>query len=97
MTKAKLTQMHKQLETVDENMKKKESVSKKKKESTFEAHVPRGERADFLKTSITIPCSLLAELRAFGMKRKAMKLKDTDTSSLIREAIVEFLDKHKDD
>jgi hypothetical protein len=60
-----------------------------------EIHVPRGKRAEFLKVSITIPCDLLTELRALGMKRKANKQKDTDTSALIREALMEFLEKNK--
>lgn len=62
-----------------------------------ECHVPRGERADFLKITLTIPADLLTGLRALGMKRKANKMKDTDTSALIREAVIDFLNKNKCD
>jgi len=30
-----------------------------------------------------------------GLKRKAAKQKDTDTSALIREALTDFLNKHR--
>lgn len=59
-------------------------------------HLPRGERADFLKITMTIPGELLSELRALGMKRKILGQKDTDTSALIREALIEFLEKYRD-
>jgi hypothetical protein len=99
MTKATLSQMNKQLKDQKdkaEKEQKKSNVQKKEQElMQAEAHIPRGERGDFIKTSITIPCDLLAELRALGMKRKGMKMKDTDTSALIREAIIDFLNKHK--
>lgn len=62
-----------------------------------EGHIPRGERADFLKITLTIPAEMLTELRALGMKRKAAKQKDTDSSALIREALTDFLKKHRED
>jgi hypothetical protein len=58
-------------------------------------HIPRGQRADFLKTTITISAEMLTELRALGMRRKSAKQKDTDTSALIREALTDFLKKHR--
>ncbi len=60
-----------------------------------ENYIPRGQRADFLKTTITISAEMLTELRALGMRRKAAKQKDTDTSALIREALTDFLRKNK--
>lgn len=57
--------------------------------------IPRGERGDFLKTTLTLPAEMLAELRALGMRRKAAKMKDTDTSALVREALTDFLNKHR--
>lgn len=60
-----------------------------------EGHIPRGERGDFLKTTITIPAEMFTELRMLGLKRKAAKQLDTDTSALIREALADFLKKHK--
>jgi hypothetical protein len=65
--------------------------------ATVEGHIPRGQRADFVKTTVTLPIELLAELRVFGLKRRAKKMKDTDFSALTREAITEFLITHKDD
>ena len=76
---------------------KKKSSHEKEEKTSLEAHVPRGERADFLRITLTIPGNLLTELRMLGVKRKAAKMKDTDTSSLIREALVDFLNKHKSD
>lgn len=58
-------------------------------------YIPRGERGDFLKTTITISAEMLTELRALGMKRKSAKQKDTDTSALIREALTDFLKKSR--
>lgn len=66
-------------------------------ETVAEGYIPRGKRADFIKTTVTLPIELLAELRVFGMKRRAKKMKDTDFSALTREAITEFLNNHKDD
>ena len=60
-----------------------------------EGHPPRGERGDFLKTTITISAEMLTDLRALGMRRRSAKQKDTDTSALIREALTDFLKKHK--
>lgn len=60
-------------------------------EDESEKQIPRGERGNFLKTTITISAEMLTELRALGMKRKAAKQKDTDTSALIREAIADLL------
>ncbi len=57
--------------------------------------IPRGERGDFLKTTITISAEMLTELRSLGMKRKSAKQKDTDTSALVREALIDFLKKNK--
>jgi hypothetical protein len=76
---------------------KKEPATKKAQEEkpVLDPFIPRGERADFLKITLTIPSNLLMELRALGMRRKANKQKDTDTSSLIREALAEFLNKQK--
>jgi hypothetical protein len=88
-TKAKLTDMRNQLGQ------SKEKPEKEKIKAPSDPHIPRGERADFLKITVTIPAEMLTELRALGMKRKANKMKDTDTSSLIREALGEFLKKYK--
>jgi hypothetical protein len=60
-----------------------------------EDYIPRGQRADFLKTTITISAEMLTELRALGMRRKSAKQLDTDTSALIREALTDFLKKHR--
>jgi transcriptional regulator of met regulon len=96
------TDLHKVKKQISEKKKKNvKDVAHDKAEEYLkpfsEVHAPRGERADFLKITLTIPSDLLTELRALGMKRKAAKMKDTDTSALIREALVDFLNKHKSD
>lgn len=95
-----LSQMNKQLSNQKETPEKKErkTPAQKRDEETkplLDSNIPRGERADFLKITLTIPADLLTELRALGMRRKANKMKDTDTSALIREALVDFLNKHR--
>ena len=72
----------------------KKEPPKKEAAATPPTQVPRGQRADFLRIVVTLPAELLGELRVLGMKRKANKQKDTDASSLIREAVTEFLAKH---
>ena len=98
--KATLSQMQKQIDPPKEKAEKKTKRSpahkKEEEKGNLEAHVPRGERADFLKITLTIPPDLLTELRALGMKRKAEKMKNTDTSTLSREAVIDFLNKHRE-
>jgi hypothetical protein len=93
--KATLSSMHKQLDSAKEKPKK----EPKKKELSSEPmeHIPRGERSAFLKISITIPGDLLMQLRTLGTSRKAAGKKDTDTSALIREAVIDFLNKNKEE
>ncbi len=101
--KATLSNMNKQL-TEPEEVKKepkkpvakkedKPKAVKKTKAPKKETHIPRGERGDFLKTSITISAQLLTDIRALGMERKAKKQKDTDFSALVREALIDLLNK----
>jgi hypothetical protein len=88
--KARLKQLHKQIqEPVIEHRTEKQN----RKEKEIEANIPRGERANFLKATITLPPEILAALRDVGMKRKSEGQKDTDVSSLIREAVTEWLKK----
>ena len=95
-----LKNMNKQLgneKDTPEKKVRKAPATKREEESKppLDSNIPRGERADFLKITLTIPADLLTELRSLGMKRKANKMKDTDTSALIREALVDFLNKHR--
>jgi len=53
----------------------------------------RGKRGDFLKATITISAELLGELKQMGLRRRARGLKDTDVSSLVREAVVDLIKK----
>jgi hypothetical protein len=62
-------------------------------EKPIEANIPRGQRAEFLKITITMPADMLSALKTTGMKRKATGAKDCDTSALIREAVLEWLSK----
>lgn len=87
--KARISAMNKQLH----NPAKEHKTEKHVQEKEIEANVPRGERANFLKATITLPPEILAALRDVGMKRKSEGQKDTDVSSLIREAVTEWLKK----
>lgn len=89
-SKAKLSNMNKQL-------KEEAPKQKTKKRKAIEANVPRGERANFLKITVTMGMDMLVELKQLGLKRKAAGLKDTDVSSLVREAISEMLHKKSGD
>ena len=71
------------------------TINQPSAKTALEGQIPRGERGDFLKTTLTIPASMLTELRALGMRRKSNKQKDTDTSALVREALTDFLNKHR--
>ena len=51
----------------------------------------RGSRGHFLKITITIPPKMLSELKLLGLRRRANGQKNTDVSSLIREAVSELL------
>lgn len=51
----------------------------------------RGLRGDFLKITVTVPAKMLGELKILGLRRRAGGRKDTDVSSLIREAVAELL------
>ena len=53
----------------------------------------RGLRGDFLKITITIPVKMLSDLKFLGLRRRANGRKDTDVSSLIREAVADLLQK----
>ena len=53
----------------------------------------RGLRGYFLKITVTIPAKMLGDLKIFGLRRRAKGRKDTDISSLIREAVADLLQK----
>lgn len=86
--KPSLHQLNKDLNKVSV---KPEPSKSKAERKTIEANAPRGERANFLKLTITMPPEMLASLRDCGMQRKTEGHKDTDTSALIREAVSEWL------
>ena len=77
--------------TVNQSGKKAASTEGKKVSAKIEANIPRGERTNFLKLTITMPHEMLSALRTIGLRRKAEGMKDTDTSSLIREALSSFI------
>jgi hypothetical protein len=86
--KATLSDLKKQLES---DKQPKVKPSKEIKVGEVEANIPRGERAGFLKITITLPPEMLAALRNIGIKRKSGGKKDTDVSSLIRESLAAFI------
>jgi len=51
----------------------------------------RGQRGDFLKITITMPAEMLSNLQTLGLRRRVAGQKDTDISSLIREAVADLL------
>jgi hypothetical protein len=88
--RARLSELKK---TIDEpTLKPKKNIHKK-----LDANIPRGERADFLKITVTMPAEMLSKLKEFGMRRKTLGEKDTDTSALIRKAVAEYLEKKSTD
>lgn len=61
------------------------------KRADLDANPKRGERGNFLKTTITIPADMLIALRHVGLKRRETGEKDTGVSELIREAVTDLL------
>ncbi len=59
------------------------------------ANIPRGQRGDFQRLTIMVPPAILEQLRIVSAKRKAAGEKNVDVSSLAREALTEWLDKHQ--
>ena len=53
----------------------------------LEANPERGNRGDFLKITVTMPAKMLGDLKTLGLRRRARGEKDTDISSLVREAV----------
>jgi hypothetical protein len=90
--KAKLSDLNKQLSSDKQS---KAKPSKEIKNNEVETNVPRGERAGFLKVTITLPPEMLIALRNIGIKRKSEGKKDTDVSSLIRESLATFIFQNK--
>lgn len=95
--KAKLSQLHKEL--ISSEKAEIKSASKQiKPANNLQDQVKavsspvRGERGDFLKVTITLPPVMLADLKRLGIERKLQGMRDTDVSSLIREALRNFLD-----
>ena len=97
--KAKLSQLHKELTATPKAESRPEpklevKVEKKPKptKKINGANPIRGERGDFLKVTITLPPDMLANLKRLGIERKLQGMRDTDVSSLIREALTNFLE-----
>ena len=59
--------------------------------SKFVANPDRGDRSHFKKLSITMDPAMLAALKMMGVRRQARGETNTDVSSLIREAVAQFL------
>jgi hypothetical protein len=65
----------------------------RRKATIQEPNPERGLRGDFLKITVTIPARMLGDLKTLGLRRRATGQKDTDISSLIREALADLLRK----
>jgi hypothetical protein len=63
------------------------------KADALEANPERGHRGDFLKITITMPAKMLGDLKILGLRRRTRGEKDTDISSLVREAVSVLLRK----
>lgn len=57
----------------------------------FEPNPERGKRGDFSKITITMPLDMIEALEAIRMKKKRAKERNADMSSLIREAVANWL------
>jgi hypothetical protein len=88
--KAKLSDLSRKLQ---QHAEKTAPKTKEHPGKGIEANAPRGERANFLKITITMPADMLGALKDLGIKRKATGETDTDVSSLIRESVVNLLNK----
>ena len=84
--KARLSQLAKEL-------KDPAPAKPRRKPKTLEPNPERGMRGDFLKVAITMPVEMLTQVKVLGLRRRAAGQKDTDVSSLFREAMAEFLKK----
>ena len=58
-----------------------------------EPNPDRGERSEFLKVTVTMPADMLEQVRVVGIRRRSSGQKDTDVSSLVREALADMLAK----
>ncbi len=67
--------------------------SKQHKAEVLEANPERGRRGDFLKITITMPAKMLGDLQTLGLRRRTRGQKDTNISSLVREAVSALLRK----
>ncbi len=67
--------------------------SEQHKIGALEANPERGHRGDFLKITVTMPAKMLGDLKILGLRRRARGEKDTDISSLVREAVSVLLRK----
>lgn len=87
--KAKLSQLNAEIK---KNSSKEKSL--KKESNKIQPNPERGERGNFLKITITLPPEVLGKLRQLGLERKAEGERDTDVSSLIREAVSLLFDQN---
>jgi hypothetical protein len=53
----------------------------------------RGERGDFLKTTLHLPADMMEGLKVLSVRRRAAGIKDSTSSALIREAVAELLER----
>ena len=66
---------------------------KLQKSAVPDANPERGHRGDFLKITITMSAQMLGDLKTLGLRRRERGQKDTDVSSLVREAVSDLLRK----
>ncbi|WP_298506683.1 hypothetical protein [uncultured Sphaerochaeta sp.] len=67
---------------------------KRKNPGNIEPNPAQGQKGDFERLTITMPMDMVEMLEKIRMQRKRAKQKNTTISSLIREAVVEWLNKN---
>jgi len=62
----------------------------------LEPNPPRGQRGDFLQITVMLPADLWGALRDLGVSRRVAGHKEHTVSALVREAVVDLLNKARD-
>ena len=69
----------------------------KRRRKAVDPNPPReGQRADFLKVTVTLPPAMWTELKTIGMARRAIGEQNTGVSELARVAIAEWIERQRE-
>ena len=67
-------------------------MTKRRQKAQLGTDTPRGERAEYVRTGISLPPSLVERLQAEIGIRRARGDKDVSASSIVRAALVKYLE-----